>query len=89
MLTNEPADRHPLYRQFAQAFLSCDKCEAGMRKFKWIDWNIGKLLAHCLSTQEVEAEFDRCLRLKSGTTALSKCMLKPVRPENLGDLAVR
>lgn len=35
-----------------------------MRKFKWIDWNIGKIDAHGLSSNEVEASFDRVFTLR-------------------------
>lgn len=30
-----------------------------MRQFKWIEWNLDKIEAHALSTEEVEAAFDR------------------------------
>ena len=30
-----------------------------MRRFKWIEWNIKKIGAHALSTDEVEAAFDQ------------------------------
>jgi hypothetical protein len=35
-----------------------------MRRFKWIDWNIGKVNAHALSTQDVEAAFNRVYHLE-------------------------
>jgi hypothetical protein len=35
-----------------------------MRRFKWIEWNIRKVAAHSLSTQEVEAAFDSVLSLQ-------------------------
>lgn len=35
-----------------------------MRRFKWIEWNIQKVLAHSLSPDEVEVAFDRMLLLK-------------------------
>lgn len=35
-----------------------------MRRFKWIEWNIEKIEAHALSTEEVEAAFDRVFALK-------------------------
>ena len=35
-----------------------------MRKFKWIEWNLQKIAAHHLSTEEVEAAFDRVLHLQ-------------------------
>ncbi|MBO0698197.1 MAG: hypothetical protein J2P46_07375 [Zavarzinella sp.] len=34
-----------------------------MRRFKWIEWNIQKIAAHALGTDEVEAAFDRVLQL--------------------------
>jgi hypothetical protein len=30
-----------------------------MRQFKWIEWNLQKIEAHALSSDEVEAAFDR------------------------------
>jgi len=30
-----------------------------MRRFKWIEWNVGKVNGHALSVGEVEAAFDR------------------------------
>ncbi len=35
-----------------------------MRHFTWIDWNLGKIEAHGLSIEEVEASFDRVFDLK-------------------------
>lgn len=35
-----------------------------MRQFKWVDWNIAKIAAHSLSSDEVEAAFDRVYDLK-------------------------
>jgi len=35
-----------------------------MRRFKWIEWNLGKVAAHNLSPQEVEAAFDRVFALR-------------------------
>jgi len=35
----------------------------GMRRFKWIEWNLQKIAAHALSAEEVEAAFDRIVRL--------------------------
>ena len=35
----------------------------GMRRFKWIEWNLQKVAAHALSAEEVEAAFDRIVRL--------------------------
>ena len=35
-----------------------------MRQFKWIEWNIDKIDAHALSSDEVEAAFDRVLSLQ-------------------------
>jgi hypothetical protein len=29
-----------------------------MRHFKWIEWNLGKIEAHALSVEEVEAAFN-------------------------------
>jgi hypothetical protein len=34
-----------------------------MRRFKWIEWNLAKIAAHGLSTDEVEAAFDRVFTL--------------------------
>jgi hypothetical protein len=30
-----------------------------MRRFKWIEWNLQKIDAHALASDEVEAAFDR------------------------------
>lgn len=35
-----------------------------MRRFKWIEWNIEKVMAHGLSPADVEASFDRVLKLE-------------------------
>lgn len=35
-----------------------------MRQFKWIEWNLGKIDAHALSAEEVEAAFDRVYTLQ-------------------------
>ena len=35
-----------------------------MRRFKWIEWNLGKIDTHGLSAVEVEAAFDRVLSLR-------------------------
>jgi hypothetical protein len=35
-----------------------------MRRFNWIEWNLGKIEAHALGPDEVEAAFDRVLRLQ-------------------------
>ena len=35
-----------------------------MRRFKWIDWNLEKIAAHALSAEQVEAAFDRVVRLE-------------------------
>jgi hypothetical protein len=35
-----------------------------MRRFKWIEWNLEKIAAHSLSTEEVEAAFDRVFSLQ-------------------------
>ena len=35
-----------------------------MRRFKWIDWNLGKIDAHALSAQEVEGSFNRVVSLQ-------------------------
>jgi hypothetical protein len=35
-----------------------------MRQFKWIEWNLGKIDAHALSADEVEAAFDRVFSLR-------------------------
>lgn len=34
-----------------------------MRRFKWVEWNRQKIAAHSLSEAEVEAAFDRVLKL--------------------------
>jgi hypothetical protein len=34
-----------------------------MRQFKWIEWNLQKIDAHSLSSEEVEAAFDRVFSL--------------------------
>lgn len=36
----------------------------GMRRFKWIEWNLQKIAAHGLSVPEVEAAFDRVFSLE-------------------------
>ena len=36
-----------------------------MRRFNWIDWNLRKIEAHALSPEEIEAAFDRVLRLEN------------------------
>ena len=35
-----------------------------MRRFKWIEWNLQKIDAHGLSADEVEAAFDRVVRIE-------------------------
>jgi hypothetical protein len=35
-----------------------------MRRFKWIEWNLEKIDAHGLSADEVEAAFDRVVRIE-------------------------
>ena len=35
-----------------------------MRRFKWIEWNLSKVEAHGLSTEEVEAAFERVFSLE-------------------------
>jgi hypothetical protein len=30
-----------------------------MKRFKWIEWNLQKIVAHGLSAEEVEAAFER------------------------------
>lgn len=35
-----------------------------MRQFKWIEWNLQKIEAHALSSDEVEAAFDRVYSLE-------------------------
>lgn len=35
-----------------------------MRRFKWIEWNLQKIAAHALSAEEVEAAYNRVLRLE-------------------------
>ena len=39
--------------------LSCPR----MRRFKWIEWNLQKIAAHHLSTEEVGAAFERVYQL--------------------------
>jgi hypothetical protein len=34
-----------------------------MRRFKWIEWNLQKIEAHALSSDDVEAAFDRVYSL--------------------------
>lgn len=35
-----------------------------MRRFTWIDWNLQKIAAHSLGSDEVEAAFDKVLKLQ-------------------------
>lgn len=35
-----------------------------MREFKWIEWNLEKIEAHTLTSQEVEASFDKVYHLQ-------------------------
>ena len=35
-----------------------------MRRFKWIEWKLGKVDAHALSADEVEAAFDRVFTIE-------------------------
>ena len=35
-----------------------------MRRFKWIEWNLQKIEAHAISTEEVEAAFDHVYSLE-------------------------
>ena len=35
-----------------------------MRQFKWIEWNLGKIEAHALSVEDVEASFERVFSIK-------------------------
>ena len=35
-----------------------------MRRFKWIEWNIEKVSAHALSSEEVEAAFENVLSIQ-------------------------
>ncbi len=35
-----------------------------MRTFKWIEWNLRKIEAHGLRSEEVEAAFDQVLHLR-------------------------
>jgi hypothetical protein len=35
-----------------------------MRRFKWIEWNLEKIAAHALSAEEVEAAYNRIIRLE-------------------------
>jgi hypothetical protein len=34
-----------------------------MRQFKWIEWNLQKIDAHGLSSEDVEAAFDRVFKV--------------------------
>ena len=34
-----------------------------MKRFKWIEWNLQKIVAHGLSAEEVEAAFERVYQL--------------------------
>jgi hypothetical protein len=34
-----------------------------MRRFKWVEWNLQKIASHALSADEVEASFERIVRL--------------------------
>jgi hypothetical protein len=36
-----------------------------MRQFKWIEWNLEKIDAHSLSSDEVESAFDRVYSLET------------------------
>lgn len=36
-----------------------------MRHFKWIEWNLGKISAHGLSSDDVEGAFDRIHSLQA------------------------
>lgn len=35
-----------------------------MRQFKWIEWNLHKIAAHALSAEDVEAAYNRIIRLE-------------------------
>ena len=35
-----------------------------MRRFKWIEWNLEKIAAHALSAEDVEAAYNRIIRLE-------------------------
>ncbi len=35
-----------------------------MRQFKWIEWNLEKIVAHALAAEDVEAAFDRVFSLQ-------------------------
>jgi hypothetical protein len=35
-----------------------------MRQFKWIEWNLGKIEAHALSVEDVEASFRRVFTIE-------------------------
>jgi hypothetical protein len=35
-----------------------------MRRFKWIEWNLQKIADHALSAEEVEAAYNRVIRLE-------------------------
>ena len=35
-----------------------------MKRFKWIDWNIAKVVAHGLSPEDVESSFEAVLSMR-------------------------
>lgn len=35
-----------------------------MRRFKWVEWNLQKIADHALSAEEVEAAYNRMIRLE-------------------------
>ena len=59
-----------------------------MRRFKWIEWNLGKIDAHALSAEEVEAAFDRVLTFEEREDGSFQMFPDPFRATNLGHLAV-
>jgi hypothetical protein len=60
-----------------------------MRQFKWIEWNLQKLDAHGLSADEVEAAFDRIIRLEERSRWVFSDVGPSARwPPDLGDLAI-
>lgn len=35
-----------------------------MKRFKWLEWNLQKIADHALSAEEVEAAYNRAIRLE-------------------------
>ncbi|MEX2141072.1 MAG: hypothetical protein WD894_17535 [Pirellulales bacterium] len=61
-----------------------------MRHFKWIGWNLEKIDAHGLSTEDVEAAFDRVFHIEERKDGSYQMFAEnTLRPPDLGDLALR